>query len=152
MPEKPETFVQEEEDVDMQLPMASGNDSQNDEENYEYIEEEFFVVASLPDDAISKVQNSWKRNKEDGISDQEETADSSADPRTSVPKYAIIDVDTERPMLEIEGIIYQGVPDELLGTSMLFDIGTDSSESMRAELVGTTSRVIHFHPVKFHRK
>ncbi|KAJ1665221.1 hypothetical protein IW140_003509 [Coemansia sp. RSA 1813] len=123
-----------------------------DKDGCEYVEEEYFIVATLPEDEISKIHNRWKQNNRNVIPDQGEPADSSIDHKTHIPKYAIIDVDTERPMLEIEGTIYRGVPDELLGTNMLFDIGAANSESMSAELVGTTSRVINFHPVKFHKR
>ncbi|KAJ2525200.1 hypothetical protein GGI11_000233 [Coemansia sp. RSA 2049] len=135
---------------------SDNEDSENTDEDYEYVEEEFFIVAALPDDAINKAQESWKRGKNPAVLDDghEDSAsnDGLAFGAHRIPKYAVIDIDTERPMLEIEGSIYQGMPDELLGTSMLFDINTDSSGSMRAEVAGTTSRVITFYPVDFRRK
>ncbi|KAJ2724666.1 hypothetical protein GGI07_001818 [Coemansia sp. Benny D115] len=63
--------------------------------------------------------------------------------------YALIDIDTDRPMMEIEGVIYQGVWDELLGTHMLFDV-EGGSES--AELVASTSKTLVFHPVRINKK
>ncbi|KAJ2557517.1 hypothetical protein EV175_001293 [Coemansia sp. RSA 1933] len=142
----------DEEEEDEDIAMRRSESDASDDENYEYVEKEYFVVASLPGNAISNAQSSQKQNEAGDSGDQEDTPERSEDSSEHVPKYAIIDVDTERPMLEIEGTIYQGVHDELLGSSMLFDIGADSSESRRADLVGTTSRVIHFHPVKFHKR
>ncbi|KAJ1719854.1 hypothetical protein LPJ53_005448 [Coemansia erecta] len=71
-----------------------------------------------------------------------------------VAQYALIDVDTTRPMLELEGSIYLGKHDELLGTHLLFDIGADNedgSERTRAELVGATSKTIVFDPVRLRK-
>ncbi|KAJ2372572.1 hypothetical protein IW150_004056 [Coemansia sp. RSA 2607] len=68
-----------------------------------------------------------------------------------IAQYALIDVDTARPMLELEGSIYLGRHEELLGTHLLFDIDAeneDGSERTRAELVGATSKTIVFDPVR----
>ncbi|KAJ2782165.1 hypothetical protein H4R18_002430 [Coemansia javaensis] len=91
----------------------------------EYEEEEFYVVATLPANALEQAR---------GGSQQ--------------PHYALVDIDSDRPMLELEGAIYQGTNDELLGTAMLFDVTEDAD----ARLVGTTSRVVAFRPVQVTRK
>ncbi|KAI9500953.1 hypothetical protein GGI25_005390 [Coemansia spiralis] len=134
-------------------------DKQREEdEDYEYTEEEFFVVATLPAGTISKAQGNNTKCDQGDAQDNNETADNEEETQETTPQrpqYAIIDTDTERPLLEIEGTIYQGTPDELLGTSLLFNIEADSSkgsEGVQAELIGTTSRVIAFHPVKFKKR
>ncbi|KAJ1822950.1 hypothetical protein LPJ56_000466 [Coemansia sp. RSA 2599] len=71
--------------------------------------------------------------------------------RHLVPQYALIDLDTDQPMLELEGAIYVGRHEELLGTHLLFDIDAEDeegSERSNVELLGATSKTIIFHPVK----
>ncbi|KAJ2777544.1 hypothetical protein GGI15_004468 [Coemansia interrupta] len=190
-------------------PTAAGED-----DAYDYDDEEYFVVASMPFRALDKaaeVANSPNRpgarvekynrrimelkklrqaagqpqrnsddqdddneDEDDDEDDQDEADDTegseyedsgdngaSGDERRRRPggvqrgrrvaQYALIDMHTARPMLELEGAIYQGTPDELLGTHLLLDIGADNedgSERTRAELLGATSRTIIFHPVR----
>ncbi|KAI8323220.1 hypothetical protein GQ54DRAFT_258567 [Martensiomyces pterosporus] len=115
--------------------VAREDDSSSDECDYE-TDEEFYVVASLPAGVLQKAQ------------------DRAAENGDGRPKYAIIGMDTDRPLLEIEGMIHQGVCDELLGTSMVFKVETsdDSEEKAKAEFVAKTSRVVKFHAVKIRRR
>ncbi|KAJ2156799.1 hypothetical protein GGF46_004941 [Coemansia sp. RSA 552] len=114
----------------------------------EYEEEEDYVIAALPLNAISRAQDALRSAS--AAADDDDAGSDSGEP----PQYAIIDVDSERPLLELEGAIYQGAWDELLGTGMLFDIAADADdpEDADAKLVGTTSRVLGFHAVKFGKK
>ncbi|KAJ1645095.1 hypothetical protein LPJ64_003278 [Coemansia asiatica] len=71
--------------------------------------------------------------------------------RYQVPQYALIDLDTDQPMLELEGAIYMGKHEELLGTHLIFDIDAEDdegSERSNVELMAATSKTIIFHPVK----
>ncbi|KAJ2808791.1 hypothetical protein H4R20_000649 [Coemansia guatemalensis] len=100
----------------------------------EYDEEEYYVVATLPAGAIKEARKDTRGTHE--------------------PHYALIDMDTERPLLEIEGTIFQGAKDELLGTAMLFDtvVKDEESEEVDTRLVAATSKVVSFNPVSFIRR
>ncbi|KAJ1946379.1 hypothetical protein GGF37_001201 [Kickxella alabastrina] len=159
---------------------------------YEYVSEEYYVVATLPPNTLAKARDTASHNLEalsrrrkkgkapeneaeehEQKEEEEEEAlvEDNADAenkdvcirnslfgktrrrgaRSKAPQYAIIDVDTERPMLEIEGDIFLGSQDELLGTHLLFDIDAendDGTERTKADLVGATSRTIVFQPAK----
>ncbi|KAJ2809826.1 hypothetical protein FBU31_008119 [Coemansia sp. 'formosensis'] len=101
---------------------------------YEYKVEEYYVVAVLPTGTLKRAYDS-----ESG---------------ESQPKYAMIDIESDQPMLELEGHIYRGTSDELLGTSLVFDAGASEagSEQASAELIAKTSRVITFYPVNVSQK
>ncbi|PIA13072.1 hypothetical protein COEREDRAFT_83748 [Coemansia reversa NRRL 1564] len=106
----------------------------DDEIASEYDEEEYYVVATLPAATIKQ---------------------SRKDPRiTNEPHYALIDMDTERPFLEIDGTIFQGTKDELLGTAMLFDtvVKDDESDEVDMRLVAVTSKVVSFNQVKLSKR
>ncbi|KAJ2340305.1 hypothetical protein GGH92_006324, partial [Coemansia sp. RSA 2673] len=101
---------------------------------YEYEDEEYYIVAVLPSDAL---KNAYMEAADHPNSDEDQ------------PKYALIDIGSNQPMLELEGAIYRGTTDELLGTSLLFDSGPDDTdpEQTTAEFIAKTSRVISFYPV-----
>ncbi|KAJ2488957.1 hypothetical protein IWW37_004385 [Coemansia sp. RSA 2050] len=105
---------------------------------YEYEDEEYYIVAALPTDAIRKAY--------------EMANDSGGD--ESRPKYALIDVGSDQPMLELEGLIFRGINDELLGTNLILDTGASDagSEQASAELIAKTSQVITFYPVNVSQK
>ncbi|KAJ1729165.1 hypothetical protein LPJ61_003655 [Coemansia biformis] len=119
----------------------------------EYEEEEFYMIATLPAGAVSRARSAAAGREGEG------------DGR---PLYALIDMDSERPLLELDGNIYQGVKDELLGTAMVFDLAEGGSDDeggggddvdddgesgeMDARLVGMTSQVVAFHPVRLSKK
>ncbi|KAJ2899320.1 hypothetical protein GGI21_003673 [Coemansia aciculifera] len=108
---------------------------------YEYKEEEYYVVAALPDDALKNAYST--SNKASGESESLQ------------PHYSIVDIESDRPLLELEGAIFQGTNDELLGTGLFFDSGpVDSADPAKpsADLVAKTSRVIIFRPVAISRK
>ncbi|KAJ1884352.1 hypothetical protein LPJ66_010654 [Kickxella alabastrina] len=158
---------------------------------YEYVSEEYYVVAALPPNTLAKARDTASHNlealsrrrkkgkapeneaeeHEQEEEDEEALVEDNADAenkdvcirnslfgktrrrgaRSKAPQYAIIDVDTERPMLEIEGDIFLGSQDELLGTHLLFDIDAendDGTERTKADLVGATSRTIVFQPAR----
>ncbi|KAJ2360320.1 hypothetical protein H4S02_010595 [Coemansia sp. RSA 2611] len=129
---------------------ADSSDHNGDDSSSEYEEEDFYIVATLPAGSIdqAKLTAGTQRSHSTEIDDT-----------TAVPHYALIDVDTDRPLLELEGTVYQGVQDEVLGSTMLFsrvagddDDGDGDADSADAVLLGTTSRVISFHPVKFSKQ
>ncbi|KAJ2772056.1 hypothetical protein IWQ56_001544 [Coemansia nantahalensis] len=110
----------------------------------EYDEEELYVVATLPAGTIGRARSAAQERGDGG------------------PLYALIDMDSEQPFLELEGSIYQGVRDELLGTAMLFDISENAGDSgdagghdageADARLVATTSQVVSFHHVRLTKR
>ncbi|KAJ2609445.1 hypothetical protein H4S08_004050 [Coemansia sp. RSA 1365] len=113
---------------------AAVQEDDDDDVASEYDEEEYYVVATLPAATIKQPQK---------------------DPRiTNEPHYALIDMDTERPFLEIDGTIFQGTKDELLGTAMLFDtvVKDDESEDVDMRLVAATSKVVFFNQVKLSKR
>ncbi|KAJ2589234.1 hypothetical protein J3B01_002298 [Coemansia erecta] len=122
--------------------MTEQTNSNGSGEDSEYEEEEFYIVASLPPGAISQAKAAANTNDKD------------ADGEQGIAHCALIDVDSDSPLLELEGSIYRGVKDELLGSTMLFDIEVNEAETenMDAKLLGITSQVISFHPVKFSKR
>ncbi|KAJ2472258.1 hypothetical protein IWW56_006182 [Coemansia sp. RSA 2131] len=123
--------------------MAEQTESNSGGEDSEYEEEEFYIVASLPPGAISQAKAAANTN------DNNDT-----DGEQGIAHCALIDVDSDSPLLELEGSIYRGIKDELLGSTMLFDIEVNEAEAenMDAKLLGITSQVISFHPVKFSKR
>ncbi|KAJ2710403.1 hypothetical protein H4R19_003760 [Coemansia spiralis] len=123
-------------------------EAQDGAQDSEYDEEEFYVVAALPAGAVSRARSA-AQSREGGSS-------------AGGPLYALIDMDSEQPLLELEGSIYQGVKDELLGTAMVFDIAESAGDSSDgpdhdageadARLVATTSQVVMFHPVRLSKR
>ncbi|KAJ1823429.1 hypothetical protein GGH91_000684 [Coemansia sp. RSA 2671] len=105
---------------------------------YEYEDEEYYIVAALPADALSKA---YKMAHDSGGDE-------------SQPKYALVDVGSDQPMLELEGSIFRGTNDELLGTNLIFDTGAGDAgtEQASAELIAKTSRVISFYAVNVCQK
>ncbi|KAJ1865912.1 hypothetical protein LPJ78_002312 [Coemansia sp. RSA 989] len=98
----------------------------------EYEEEEYYIVASLPPEALSeaklKAQNA-KRSSNDIYGQP-------------WPHYALVDIDTENPFLELEGSIYRGTKDELLGSTMVFE--TVVNESVDSKLLGYQDAMSEF--------
>ncbi|KAJ2079483.1 hypothetical protein H4R24_003751 [Coemansia sp. RSA 988] len=113
---------------------AAAHGSDDDDVASEYDEEEYYVVATLPVGTIAQARKDTQGKHE--------------------PHYALIDMDTERPFLEIEGTIFQGVKDELLGTAMLFDtvVKDEEEEEVDTRLVAATSKVVSFNTVKFSKR
>ncbi|KAJ2479535.1 hypothetical protein EV174_003992 [Coemansia sp. RSA 2320] len=120
----------------------SGRDSEDNNDEYEYEYEEYYVVAALPPDALDRAREAATQPSNSDISQTE---------AASAPKYALVDVGSSRPFLELEGTIYQGTRDELLGTSLAFAYETTDANGAEQktciDLVGTTLRVIAFSPV-----
>ncbi|KAJ2823064.1 hypothetical protein IWW50_003944, partial [Coemansia erecta] len=119
--------------------------SNNLDEESEYEEEEIYIIASLPSDALSRANTAAAAESNDAADPDKEQ---------EPPQYALIDVDSDNPLLELEGTIYRGIKDELLGSTMLFDIvkNDDEASTVDAKLLGTTSQVISFHQVKFSKR
>lgn len=142
--------------------MSDNEQQDTSSSDYEEEEEVYYVVASLPGDVIKqarqKVASTSKGDNPDSKEDEKDKdarkdeAEENEEESGAMPlNYALIDMDTDQPMLEIEGMFYQGIHDELLGTAMLFDVPSDSDDK-KASLLGTTSRVVNFHQVEFYRK
>ncbi|KAJ2497024.1 hypothetical protein IWW47_003695 [Coemansia sp. RSA 2052] len=107
---------------------------------YEYEEEEHYVIAALPANALKQAY------------DAADKAGNEDEPHQ--PHYALVDIGSDQPMLELEGSIYRGTSDELLGTALFFDSGSGEAgpDKPSAELIAKTSRVITFYPVAVSRK
>ncbi|KAJ2450162.1 hypothetical protein EV183_004476 [Coemansia sp. RSA 2336] len=98
----------------------------------EYEEEEYYIVASLPPGALAEARSKAQCAERNDTYGQ------------PCPHYALVDIDTDSPFLELEGSIYRGTKDELLGSTMVFETVVD--ESVDSKLLGVTSQMIKFQP------
>ncbi|KAJ1946593.1 hypothetical protein EC988_005524 [Linderina pennispora] len=127
-PDSQATSENDKQPEDVHMETADGSDD-------EYIEESYYVVANIPAEL-------WPKRKR-----------VTAEDGTMAPsKYAIIGLESDTPMLEIDGVICEGRHDELLGTSVVFEAeegeeNDDGDTQVRAEPFAVTSKVISFQTI-----